>query len=188
MPTTLPADSVGLVTPQTIHFTEPLLLASGKSLDDYTLVYETYGQLNAAKSNAILICHALSGHHHAAGYHTLGERKPGWWDAYIGPGKPIDTNKFFVVSLNNLGGCHGSTGPTHINPENGKPWGPDFPKLRVRDWVASQARLADKLGIDVWAAIIGGSLGGSNTLDPEVVWAKLSALAEGAAIASERYS
>ena len=164
MPITLPADSVGLVTPQTIQFNEPLLLSCGKTLDNYQLIYETYGQLNASKSNAVLICHALSGHHHAAGYHTLEDRKPGWWDAYIGPGKPIDTNKFFVVALNNLGGCHGSTGPTSINPATDKPWGPDFPKLRVRDWVASQARLADKLGIDTWAAIIGGSLGGMQVM------------------------
>ena len=164
MQITLPADSVGLVTPQTIHFAEPLLLASGKTLENYQLVYETYGTLNTSKSNAVLICHALSGHHHAAGYHSPEDRKPGWWDAYIGPGKPIDTNKFFVVSLNNLGGCHGSTGPTSINPKSGKPWGADFPKLRVRDWVASQARLADKLGIDSWAAIIGGSLGGMQAM------------------------
>ena len=164
MPITLPADSVGLVTPQTIQFNEPLLLACGKTLDNYQLIYETYGQLNASKSNAVLICHALSGHHHAAGYHTAEDRKPGWWDAYIGPGKPIDTNKFFVVALNNIGGCHGSTGPTSINPATNKPWGPDFPKLRVRDWVASQACLADKLGIDTWAAIIGGSLGGMQVM------------------------
>lgn len=164
MQITLPADSVGLVTPQTIHFTEPLLLACGKTLEAYDLIYETYGQLNADKSNAILICHALSGHHHAAGYHALEDRKPGWWDGYIGPGKPIDTNKFYVVSLNNLGGCHGSTGPASINPHTGKAWGPDFPKLRVRDWVESQARLADKLGIDSWAAVIGGSLGGMQAM------------------------
>lgn len=164
MPETLPADSVGLVTPQTLKFTDPLTLASGKVLAAYELVYETYGELNASKSNAVLICHALSGHHHAAGYHSMDDRKPGWWDSYIGPGKPIDTNKFFVVSLNNLGGCHGSTGPRSINPETGKPWGPDFPKLRVRDWVESQARLADKLGIEVWAAVIGGSLGGMQAM------------------------
>lgn len=164
MPITLPADSVGLVTPQTIQFDEPLLLACGKTLDTYQLIYETYGQLNANKSNAVLICHALSGHHHAAGYHALEDRKPGWWDAYIGPGKPIDTNKFFVVAVNNIGGCHGSTGPASINLATGKPWGPDFPKLRVRDWVASQARLADRLGIDTWAAIIGGSLGGMQVM------------------------
>lgn len=160
----LPADSVGLVTPQSIHFTEPLSLASGRMLDSYTLMYETYGELNANKSNAVLICHALSGHHHAAGYHSPDDRKPGWWDSYIGPGKPIDTNKFFVVALNNIGGCHGSTGPSSINPATGKPWGPDFPKLRVRDWVSTQAALADKLGIDVWAAVIGGSLGGMQAM------------------------
>jgi len=164
MPKTLPADSVGLVTPELLQCTEPLVLAGSKTLTRYELVYETYGRLNASKSNAILICHALSGHHHAAGYHSLEDRKPGWWDTYIGPGKPIDTNKFFVVSLNNLGGCHGSTGPKSINPDTGKPWGPDFPKLRVRDWVESQARLAEKLGIDVWAAVIGGSLGGMQAM------------------------
>ncbi len=164
MPDVLPPDSVGIVTPQTLHFSEPLLLACGKTLSDYQLVYETYGQLNANRSNAVLICHALSGHHHAAGYHSMSDKRPGWWDSYIGPGKPIDTNKLFVVSLNNIGGCHGSTGPSSINTETGKPWGPDFPKLRVRDWVHSQARLADKLGIDVWAAVIGGSLGGMQAM------------------------
>lgn len=164
MSKSLPADSVGLVTPQSIHFTEPLPLASGRMLDSYTLMYESYGELNASKSNAVLICHALSGHHHAAGYHSPDDRKPGWWDSYIGPGKPIDTNKFFVVALNNIGGCHGSTGPSSINPATGKPWGPDFPKLRVRDWVSTQAALADKLGIDVWAAVIGGSLGGMQAM------------------------
>jgi homoserine O-acetyltransferase len=164
MPDTFPADSVGLVSPQTLSFSEPLLLSCGKTLDQYQLVVETYGRLNASKSNAVLICHALSGHHHAAGYHSLDDRRPGWWDAYIGPGKPIDTNKFFVVALNNLGGCHGSTGPTSINPATGKPWGPDFPRLRVRDWVESQARLADRLGIDSWAAVIGGSLGGMQAM------------------------
>lgn len=164
MPNQIPADSVGLVTPQTHRFTAPLLLACGRTLDEYELVYETYGQLNAAKSNAVLICHALSGHHHAAGYHSMDDKRPGWWDAYIGPGKPIDTNKFFVVALNNLGGCHGSTGPRSINPATGKAWGADFPMIRVRDWVASQARLADVLGIDVWAAVIGGSLGGMQVM------------------------
>jgi homoserine O-acetyltransferase len=164
MPNVIPADSVGLVTPKTHHFSEPLLLACGKTLDEYDLVYETYGQLNAAHSNAILICHALSGHHHAAGYHSIDDKRPGWWDAYIGPGKPIDTNKFFVVSLNNIGGCHGSTGPRSINPATGKPWGADFPMIRVRDWVHTQARLADLLGIQCWAAIIGGSLGGMQAM------------------------
>ena len=140
------------------------MLASGRSLDSYDIVYETYGELNTTRSNAVLICHALSGHHHAAGRYSADERKPGWWDECIGPGKPIDTNRFFVVSLNNLGGCHGSTGPASINPASGLPWGPDFPTLRVRDWVHSQARLADRLGIDCWAAVVGGSLGGMQAM------------------------
>ncbi len=131
-------DSVGIVQPQTLHFDQPLVLSCGRSLPEHDVVYETYGELNAARSNAILICHALSGHHHAAGYHSEDERKPGWWDSCIGPGKPIDTNVFFVLSINNIGGCHGSTGPVSINPETGKPWGPDFPYLRCRDWVESQ--------------------------------------------------
>ena len=164
MPEQIPADSVGLVVPQTFEFDQPLLLASGQTLPHYELMVETYGQLNAAKSNAILICHALSGHHHAAGYHSMEDKRPGWWDAYIGPGKPIDTNKFFVVALNNIGGCHGSTGPRSINPETGKTWGASFPMIRVRDWVNTQVRLADRLGIDCWAAIIGGSLGGMQVM------------------------
>jgi len=157
-------NSVGVVTPQIAHFDQPLALACGRELAEYDLVYETYGQLNEHCSNAVLICHALSGHHHAAGYHTLEDKKPGWWDECIGPGKPIDTNRFFVVSLNNLGGCHGSTGPNSIDPETGKPWGPDFPSLRARDWVNSQVRLADLLGIDCWAAVVGGSLGGMQAM------------------------
>ncbi|MDC0690727.1 homoserine O-acetyltransferase [Mitsuaria sp. RG] len=164
MSTVLPEDSVGLVTPQTARFDEPLALACGRSLASYELIYETYGTLNAAASNAVLICHALSGHHHAAGYHAATDRKPGWWDSCIGPGKPIDTNRFFVVSLNNLGGCNGSTGPSSINPATGKPYGADFPVLTVEDWVHSQARLADRLGIQAWAAIVGGSLGGMQAL------------------------
>ncbi|GAB3111311.1 homoserine O-acetyltransferase [Aestuariicella hydrocarbonica] len=164
MPETFAKDSVGLVTPQTLHFDEPLMLACGRELESYELVIETYGTLNPEKSNGVLICHALSGNHHAAGYHRVEDRKPGWWDSYIGPGKPIDTNRFFVVSLNNLGGCHGSTGPRSINPQTGQPWGKDFPKLRVRDWVHSQARLADRLGIEQWAAVIGGSLGGMQAM------------------------
>jgi len=164
MSQTFAPNSVGLVTPQTFHFDTPLALACGRSLDSYELVVETYGELNADHSNAVLICHALSGHHHAAGYHSEDDRKPGWWDNYIGPGKPIDTNRFFVVSLNNLGGCHGSTGPRSINPASGKPWGKDFPKLRARDWVHSQARLADRLGIEQWAAVVGGSLGGMQAM------------------------
>ncbi len=156
--------SIGIVTPQRALFEEPLLLACGRSLGPYELIYETYGELNPKRTNAVLICHALSGHHHAAGYHSQQDKKPGWWDEHIGPGKVIDTNRFFVVSLNNLGGCHGSTGPTSINPNTGRPWGPDFPPLRVRDWVHSQRRLADRLGIDCWAAIVGGSLGGMQAM------------------------
>lgn len=159
-----PEDSVGLVCPQIAQFSEPLLLACGRQLDTYELVYETYGSLNDTRSNAVLICHALSGHHHAAGYHSADERKPGWWEACIGPGKPIDTNKFFVVSLNNLGGCNGSTGPASTNPFTGKPYGADFPMMTVQDWVQSQARLADRLGIEQWAAVVGGSLGGMQAL------------------------
>ncbi|CAH0646914.1 MULTISPECIES: homoserine O-succinyltransferase MetX [Pseudomonas] len=164
MSTVFPEDSVGLVVPQTARFDEPLALACGRSLASYELVYETYGTLNASASNAVLICHALSGHHHAAGYHAATDRKPGWWDSCIGPGKPIDTNRFFVVSLNNLGGCNGSTGPSSVNPATGKPYGAEFPVLTVEDWVHSQARLADRLGIQQWAAIVGGSLGGMQAL------------------------
>jgi len=121
MPDSLPSDSVGLVSPQNLAFESPIDLACGQSLDRYDLVVETYGTLNQDASNAVLICHALSGHHHAAGYHSMADKKPGWWDSCIGPGKPIDTNRFFVVSLNNLGGCHGSTGPNAINPATSKP-------------------------------------------------------------------
>lgn len=159
-----PPTGVGLVTPSLARFPVGLTLACGRSLSEFELIYETYGTLNADASNAVLICHALSGHHHAAGYHAGEEAKPGWWDACIGPGKPIDTDSFFVVSLNNLGGCHGSTGPLSINPETGEEFGPDFPSLRARDWVSSQALLADRLGIDCWAAVIGGSLGGMQAM------------------------
>ncbi|MDE1463303.1 homoserine O-succinyltransferase MetX [Spartinivicinus poritis] len=164
MPEQIPPDSVGLVEPQLAIFDNPLKLACGQTLPHYELAYETYGNLNSNKSNAVLICHALSGHHHAAGFHSMEDRKPGWWDNYIGPGKPIDTNHFFVVALNNLGGCHGSTGPNSINPATKKLYGPEFPIVTVKDWVNSQARLADMLGIEQWAAIIGGSLGGMQAL------------------------
>lgn len=164
MPATIPADSVGLVSPTTLHFDQPLELECGRCLDAFDLVYETYGTLNAARSNAVLICHALSGHHHAAGYNSMDDKRPGWWDSAIGPGKAIDTNRFFVIALNNIGGCHGSTGPSSINPATKQPWGPDFPMVTVRDWVNSQARLADALGIQQWAAVIGGSLGGMQAL------------------------
>ncbi|MCB1648023.1 MAG: homoserine O-acetyltransferase [Pseudomonadales bacterium] len=164
MPESIPENSVGIVKPQCLRFDEPLELRSGKQIDSYELMIETYGELNAARSNAVLICHALSGDHHAAGYHSEDDSKPGWWDTCIGPGKPIDTNHFFVVSLNNLGGCAGSTGPSSINPATGKFYGPDFPVVTVRDWVKSQARLADRLGIAQWAAVIGGSLGGMQVM------------------------
>ena len=156
--------SVGIVTPTLHHFNKPLTLACGITLPEYELIYETYGALNADKSNAILICHALSGDHHAAGYHHEDDRKPGWWDDYIGPGKPIDSDKFFIVSVNNLGGCHGSTGPQSTNPETGKPWQHDFPLLRCRDWVDSQRELMKVLAIKQWAAVIGGSLGGMQAM------------------------
>lgn len=155
--------SVGIVQPQTMVVTESLALESGQALPGYDIVYETYGTLNQDASNAVLICHALSGNHHAAGFHE-GESKPGWWDGFIGPGKPIDTDHFFVVSLNNLGGCHGSTGPQSTNPVSGNPYGPDFPIITVKDWVTSQAQLADHLGVQQWAAVIGGSLGGMQAL------------------------
>ncbi len=164
MSTKLPKDSVGIVTPQSYHFDEPLELRSGKVLSSFDLMVETYGELNAAGSNAVLICHALSGDHHVAGYHSENDKKPGWWDSCIGPGKAIDTNKFFVVCLNNLGGCAGSTGPVSINPETGKHYGPDFPVVTVRDWVKSQVMLSDRLGIRKWAAVVGGSLGGMQVL------------------------
>lgn len=164
MPETIPDDSVGLVTPQKQYFNQELKLDCGRSLPEYELIYETYGTLNAQASNAVLICHALSGDHHAAGYHNMDDRKPGWWENCIGPGKPIDTQRFFVVSLNNLGGCKGSTGPNTPNPVSGKPYGADFPFVTVRDWVESQARLAETLGIHQWAAVIGGSLGGMQAL------------------------
>lgn len=165
MTQTFAEDSVGLVSPQIMSFDKPLNLACGKELAaNYQIIYETYGSLNAEHSNAVLICHALSGHHHAAGYHSLEDKKPGWWDNCIGPGKAIDTNRFFVVSINNLGGCNGSTGPSSINPETGKPYGAKFPVVTVEDWVHSQARLADQLGINQWAAVVGGSLGGMQAL------------------------
>ena len=164
MPVIIPADSVGLVTAKTLAITQPIDLDCGRSLPSYDLVYETYGELNADKSNAVLICHALSGDHHAAGYHDMDDKKPGWWDTAIGPGKAIDTNFFFVVSVNNLGSCKGSTGPTSINPDTGEIYGPDFPIVTVSDWVRSQAVLADHLNIAQWAAVVGGSLGGMQAL------------------------
>ncbi len=164
MPQDFPANSVGLVTPQRMHFDQPLDLDCGRTLPGYELVYETYGTLNADASTAVLVTHALSGDHHAAGYHSRDDRKPGWWETCIGPGKPLDTDRFFIVCSNNLGGCGGSTGPVSANPETGQPYGADFPMVTVPDWVRSQARLADGLGIRQWAAVVGGSLGGMQAL------------------------
>ncbi len=159
-----PPRSVGAVVPQTAHFDEPVQLRSGAVLDQYDLVYETYGALNAARSNAVLVCHALSGNHHVAGYYDGDERVVGWWDNMIGPGKPLDTDRFFVMGVNNLGGCHGSTGPSTVNPKTGRPYGATFPVVTVEDWVETQARLATRLGIERFAAVMGGSLGGMQGL------------------------
>jgi len=158
------SSSVGIVTPRVFRHDADFELQCGRTLPGFELVYETYGELNADASNALLICHALSGNHHAAGYHSPEDRKPGWWESCIGPGKPIDSNRFFIVSLNNLGGCHGSTGPISTNPDTGSPWGPEFPPVTVKDWVASQLLLARHLGIEHFAAIVGGSLGGMQAL------------------------
>ena len=164
MPDSIPADSVGLVKTQFKTIKKSLPLDCGRTLPEFTLAYETYGELNQAKSNALLICHALSGDQHAAGYYSMEDRKPGWWDNCIGPGKPFDTNRYFIVCPNNLGGCKGSSGPTTINPQTDTPYGPDFPLVTVHDWVISQSYLADELGIQQWAAVIGGSLGGMQVM------------------------
>jgi homoserine O-acetyltransferase len=147
-----------------MHFAEPLRLQSGAQLADYTLTYETYGTLNADKSNAVLVCHALNASHHVAGVYANEPKKVGWWDNMVGPGKPLDTDRFFVIGVNNLGSCFGSTGPMHTNPATGKPYGAAFPVMTVEDWVAAQARLADALGIVQFAAVMGGSLGGMQAL------------------------
>jgi homoserine O-acetyltransferase len=158
------SDSVGIVVPQSFAFDTPLRLQNGSILPHFTLMVETYGRLNADKSNAVLVCHALSGHHHVAGFHSPNDKHPGWWDNMVGPGKPLDTNRFFVVGVNNLGGSHGSSGPLSTNPFTGKAYGADFPLVTVADWVNSQAMLADRLGIAQWAAVMGGSLGGMQAL------------------------
>ena len=163
-PTSLLELSVGIVTSKSAHFSQPLNLKSGAVLPEFDLAYETYGQLNADKSNAVLICHALSGNHHVAGKYNAEDKYAGWWDNLVGPNKPLDTNKFFVIGMNNLGGCHGSTGPSSINPQSKQPWGSQFPVLTVEDWVTSQTLLADYLGIEQLAAVIGGSLGGMQAL------------------------
>ena len=156
--------SVGFVTAQQMHFKQPLPLQSGAELRDYTLVYETYGTLNADKSNAVLVCHALNASHHVAGEYVDQPRSEGWWDNLVGPGKPLDTTRFFVIGVNNLGSCFGSTGPMHLNPATGQPYGADFPVVTVEDWVDAQARLVERLGITRLAAVLGGSLGGMQAL------------------------
>jgi homoserine O-acetyltransferase len=164
MPERIPENSVGIVEGAAEHFAEPLELESGERLEQFDLAYETYGTLNAERSNAVLVCHALSGDQHAAGFHSMEDRKPGWWDNMIGPGKPLDTERFFVISVNVLGSCKGSTGPSDINPATGEPYGLEFPIVTVKDWVASQVRLMDRLGIDRLRAVVGGSLGGMNAM------------------------
>jgi homoserine O-acetyltransferase len=156
--------SVGIVKPGLAQFDEPLLLKSGAVLDDYQLAYETYGTLDRDRSNAVLVCHALNASHHVAGCYADDPKNVGWWDNMIGPGKPVDTNRFFVVGVNNVGGCHGSTGPCSVDRRTGKPWGSRFPVVTVEDWVAAQARLAERLGIERFAAVIGGSLGAMQSL------------------------
>jgi homoserine O-acetyltransferase len=156
--------SVGPVNAQNAHFDAPLRLRSGDELPSYDIAYETYGKLNAERSNAVLVCHALNASHHVAGYYEKDPRNIGWWDNLVGPGKPLDVRRFFVVGTNYLGSCFGSTGPASPNPASGKPWGADFPVVTVEDWVAAQARLADRLGIERFAAVIGGSLGAMQAL------------------------
>ena len=161
--------SLGVVTPQSVRFDTPLPLRSGAQLRDYTLVFETYGTLNADRSNAVLVCHALNASHHVAGLHADATGQPiprseGWWDNMIGPGKPLDTDKFFVIGINNPGSCFGSTGPMHINPDTGRIYGASFPVVTVEDWVDAQARVLDFLGIEQLAAVLGGSLGGMQAL------------------------
>ena len=156
--------SLGLVTPQVLNFAAPLKLQSGASIADYNLVVETYGQLNPQKSNAILICHALNASHHVAGVNAKDPNDVGWWDNMVGPGKPVDTNQFFVIGVNNLGSCFGSTGPMSVNPETGKPYGASFPVVTVEDWVNAQARVADHFQIEKFAAVMGGSLGGMQAM------------------------
>ncbi|AVS79381.1 homoserine O-acetyltransferase [Paracidovorax avenae] len=153
-----------IATPQSMHFAEPLPLQGGASIRDYTLAYETYGTLNADRSNAVLVCHALNASHHVAGVYEGQPRSEGWWDNMIGPGKPVDTDRFFVIGINNLGSCFGSTGPMHAHPDTGEVYGADFPVVTVEDWVNAQARLLDRLGVQQLAAVLGGSLGGMQAL------------------------
>jgi homoserine O-acetyltransferase/O-succinyltransferase len=153
-----------IVQAQKARFTEPLRLRGGAVLPEYEIAYETYGTLNAQRSNAVLVCHALNASHHVAGTYAGDAEDLGWWDNLVGPGKPLDTDRFFVIGNNYLGSCFGSTGPASPNPATGKPWGADFPVVTVEDWVAAQAQLADRLGIERFAAVIGGSLGAMQSL------------------------
>jgi len=157
-------NSVGAVVAQQARFDTPLKLRSGAELPSYELAYETYGTLNAARSNAVLVCHALNASHHVAGYYEGDKSNVGWWDNLVGPGKPLDPRRFFIVGSNYIGSCFGSTGPASLNPKTGKPWGADFPVVTVEDWVEAQRRLADHLGIERFAAVIGGSLGAMQAL------------------------
>ncbi|MDG0023730.1 homoserine O-acetyltransferase [Trinickia sp. Y13] len=157
-------ESIGIVAPQRMHFTEPLALQSGSTLAGYDLMVETYGTLNAARSNAVLVCHALNASHHVAGVYAGEPKNVGWWDNMVGPGKPLDTNRFFVIGVNNLGSCFGSTGPMSLDSATGKPYGARFPVVTVEDWVHAQARVADAFGIERFAAVMGGSLGGMQAL------------------------
>jgi len=156
--------SVGAVSARKAHFDQPLRLRSGAELNAFDIAYETYGTLNATRSNAVLVCHALNASHHVAGFYESEPGNVGWWDNLVGPGKPLDTRRFFVVGSNYLGSCFGSTGPASLNPATGKPWGADFPVVTIEDWVEAQARLADRLGIERFAAAIGGSLGAMQAL------------------------
>lgn len=153
-------DPILIAQAQSMHFAEPLQLQSGASIRDYSLTFETYGSLNAQRSNAVLVCHALNASHHVAGVYPGQDNSEGWWDNMIGPGKPLDTNQFFVIGVNNLGSCFGSTGPMHLHPDTGRVYGADFPVVTVEDWVNAQALLLDRLGIAQLAAVMGGSLGG----------------------------
>ena len=162
--------SVGKVQTQSFESKETLILESGDQLESLEMIFETYGNLNPERTNAILVCHALSGNHHSAGYYEDPDERKGWWDSLIGPGKAIDTDKYFVVSPNNLGGCHGTTGPTSIDPKTQEIYGPDFPMVTVSDWVNCQALLADHLGIKVWHSVIGGSLGGMQALNWSITY------------------
>src|SRR5574344_2477478 len=166
-------ESVGIVETKYLDISDPIVLDSGKTLEEVTVAYETYGELNKEKSNAILICHALTGDAHAAGWHE-GDKKPGWWEIVIGPGKALDSEKYFIICSNVLGGCKGTTGPSSINPKTGKKYGLDFPVITINDMVKVQKELIDLLGIEKLLAVIGGSMGGMQTLQwtlsyPEMV-------------------